>query len=251
VAPRIVPAADVADLDERWDAVGAGAWPEYNTHGDVLNRYWGRLGDEFAPFQFALFDDADELLARGSTIPCRWDGTLDGLPRGIDGVIEDGFALRERGERANALSALAIVVRPDLQGRGLSPTMVEAMRSLAREHGLRALIAPVRPRWKDRYPLVPIERYAAWTREDGLPFDPWLRLHVRLGGRILRPEPRSLRITGSVADWEEWTSMAFPETGEYVFPQGLATLAIDREKDVGRYWEPNVWTEHPVERAPD
>ena len=248
MAPRIVPVAEVADVDERWDAVAEGVWPEYNRHGDVLNRYWGRLDEDFAPFQFVLLDDTDELLARGYTIPCRWDGTLAGLPRGIDGVIEYGFALRERGGHANALSALAIVVRPDRQGRGLAATMVEAMRSLASGHGLGALIAPVRPTWKERYPLVAIERYAAWSRVDGLPFDPWLRLHVRLGGRVLRPEPRSLRITGSVGEWEEWTGMAFPESGEYVFPHGLATLAIDREDNTGRYWEPNVWMEHPVEQ---
>ena len=29
-------------------------------------------------------------------------------------------------------------------------------------------MAPVRPTWKERYPLVPIERYAAWRRPDGL-----------------------------------------------------------------------------------
>lgn len=251
MAPRIVPVAEVADVDQRWYAATAGVWPEYNTHGDVLNRYWDRLGVDFAPFQFALVDDADDLLARAHTIPCRWDGTRHGLPRGIDGVIEDGFALRESGGEANALSALAIAVRPEFQRRGLSATLLDRMRSLAREHGLRTLIAPVRPTWKERYPLAPIERYATWTRDDGLPFDPWIRLHVRLGGQILRPEPRSLRITGSVAEWEEWTGMAFPESGEYVFPQGLATLTIDREADAGRYWEPNVWIEHPRAREPD
>ena len=60
------------------------------------------------------------------------------------------------------------------------------MRANARLHGLRRLIACVRPTLKDRYPLVPIERYLEWRRDDGLPFDPWIRLHVRLGGRIAR-----------------------------------------------------------------
>jgi len=63
---------------------------------------------------------------------------------------------------------------------------------------------------------------------------------------VLRPEPHSLRITATVAEWEERVGLAFPETGEYVFPGGLATLAIDRERDVGRYWEPNVWMRHDV-----
>ena len=61
---------------------------------------------------------------------------------------------------------------------------------------------------------------------------------------MLKPEPQSLRITGTVAEWEEWTQMPFPESGDYVFPGGLATLEIDRERDAGRYWEPNVWMVH-------
>jgi hypothetical protein len=29
--------------------------------------------------------------------------------------------------------------------------------------------------------------------------------------------------------------------GPYVFPHGLAALTIDREADIGTYWEPNVY----------
>jgi hypothetical protein len=132
------------------------------------------------------------------------------------------------------------------QGKGLSGVALQGMIAIAREHGFGALIAPVRPSWKERYPLTPIERYALWRRDDGLLFDPWMRVHERLGAEILWPEPRSLRITGTVAEWEGWTDMAFPDSGEYVFPHGLATLAVDRALDVGSYWEPNVWMHHAV-----
>ncbi len=27
-------------------------WPEYNRHGDVLNRWWGLLDEELPEFQF-------------------------------------------------------------------------------------------------------------------------------------------------------------------------------------------------------
>jgi hypothetical protein len=125
--------------------------------------------------------------------------------------------------------------------------MIEGMGGIAREHGFRDLLAPLRPSWKERYPLTPIERYAQWTREDGLPFDPWIRTHVRLGAEMLRPEPQSMRISGTVAEWEDWTEMVFPESGEYVFPQGLAPLSVDREQDLGLYYEPNLWMVHRVQ----
>jgi hypothetical protein len=122
--------------------------------------------------------------------------------------------------------------------------MLRAMAGLAAGAGLAHLIAPVRPNLKERYPTIPIGRYASWTREDGTPFDPWIRVHTRLGARLGPTLPRSMRITGSVADWESWTGMRFPETGEYVFPKGLATVHIDRDRDTGQYWEPNVWLIH-------
>jgi hypothetical protein len=215
--------------------------PEYNNHGDVLNVYWPRLTEELPDFQFHVLD-GDDVLARARTIPLRWDGSVEDLPAGIDGAIARGFD--EGG--ANTLCALVIMVPRDVQGRGASKLALKGMIEVAREHELGALIAPVRPNWKERYPLTPIERYATWCRDDGLLFDPWMRVHERLGASVLKPEPHSLRITATVGEWEERVGMAFPETGEYVFPGGLATLAVDRERDVARYWEPNVWMLHDV-----
>jgi hypothetical protein len=143
-----------------------------------------------------------------------------------------------------ALSALAAEVAADYQGGGVSGLVVAAMAAVARRRHLAPLVAPVRPSWKDRYPLIAIERYARWRREDGLPFDPWLRVHARLGARVLRPEPRSLEITAPTSDWQAWTQMAFPDDGEYVFPGGLAPLSV--YKETGTYWEPNIWMQHDL-----
>ena len=74
--------------------------------------------------------------------------------------------------------------------RSDAAVIVQAMAVVAGEAGLAPLVAPIRPTWKDRYPLTAIARYATWKRPDGLPFDPWLRLHHRLGGSVLRSEPQ-------------------------------------------------------------
>ena len=55
-----------------------------------------------------------------------------------------------------------------------------------------------------------------------------------------------MTITGTVSDWESWTGMVFPESGDYVVPQALGPVTIDRENDTGRYVEPNVWIEHSL-----
>lgn len=235
------------DILERADDLTRDAWPEYNSHGDVLNQYWARLYEEFPAFQFVLYDEqADSILGKGHSIPCSWNGTTANLPEGIDAVIEQGFSLRRHSKETNALSALAIALPTENQGKGWSRVFVESMRTIASAFGLTNLIAPVRPNWKHRYPLIPIEQYARWTREDGLPFDPWIRVHRRLRGEILRTAPRSLKISGTVAEWEQWTNMVFPETGMYVIPDGLAPVRVDREADLGLYWEPNIWMRHSV-----
>jgi len=144
-----------------------------------------------------------------------------------------------------ALMAIAISVAPSQQGRQLSSRMIQTFTDNARVSGLaNGVIAPVRPTWKARYPLIPIETYMSWRRDDGLHFDPWLRVHERVGGEILAAAPRSMVIRGPASDWAEWTGMAFPADGEYVFPGALATLLV--EDGVGTHVEPNVWVVHRV-----
>jgi len=185
---------------------------------------------------------------RASRILVAWsrDGTDTGLGPGIDATITGAFDLRAGGGRPTAVSALAAETPPRHQRRGLAKIMLQAMAGLARDTRLAHLIAPVRPTLKERCPITPIERYARWTRPDGTPFDPGVRVHTKLGARIGPAIPRSLHITGTVGNWESWTGMLFPETGDYTFPAGLSPVRIDLDNDVGEYWEPNVWIIHQV-----
>jgi GNAT superfamily N-acetyltransferase len=235
---------------ELWNAtagISQEVWPEYNQHGDVLNRYWGRLLDEFPDFQFVLYDDQRrEVIAEGHTAPCCWDATPEGLGDGIDAMIAAVFEARTAASRPTALCALAAEIRPRFQGRGLASVVLDAMADLARDMRLAHLIAPVRPSCKDRYPIIPIERYILWAREDGEPFDPWIRTHTRRGGTIVKPAPQSMRITGTIAEWELWTDMRFPDDGQFTFPDGLAPVEIEHARDLGSYWEPNVWIVHAI-----
>lgn len=238
----VVTAAERPDLWSTASDLFREVWPEYNHHGDFSDRYFGALIPTHAHLQTLVCDlESEQVVARGRTLPLRWDGTLADLPAGIDAA-----GLRAVSERAapTALMALAAEVAAERHGRGVSTLVLEAMTEAARRARLAPLLAPVRPTWKDRYPLTPIERYATWTRADRLPFDPWVRVHARLGATTLRPEPCSMRISGPAADWERWTGMSFPRDGAYVFPRGLAPLHV--ESGQGRYWEPNVWMLHRV-----
>jgi hypothetical protein len=106
------------------------------------------------------------------------------------------------------------------------------------------VVAPLRPTWKHRYPLVPMAEYAVWVRDDGLSVDPWIRTHQRMGAEVLGPAPRSMVIEGNVAEWETWADMAFPVSGDYVVPDALNLVHVDRERDRAVYVEENLWVRH-------
>ncbi|HKQ00774.1 MAG TPA: GNAT family N-acetyltransferase [Actinomycetes bacterium] len=223
----------------------AAGWPEFMQHDPAAERHQARLATELAGFQALLVDrEKDELAALGVSIPFTWDGTLGGLPAGWDAVVEQGIGDLDEGRRPTALSALSVTVAPERRGQGLSRLVVQGLKATAARAGLGTLLAPVRPSGKGAYPLTPMERYVRWARPDGAPFDPWLRTHWRLGGEVLGVCPASMEITAEVATWEAWTGLAFPETGPYVVPGALVPVAIDRERDLGRYLEPNVWLRH-------
>ena len=53
-----------------------------------------------------------------------------------------------------------------------------------------------------------------------------------------------MTIPGTVAQWEQWSGMVFPESGAYVVPGAFTPVDVDRKRDHGLYVEPNVWTVH-------
>jgi hypothetical protein len=213
-------------------------------HGDIT--HWDRLFDEFADLQVLFCEPEDTVVAVGHTVPFVWDGDPETLPPTLARLMNGAVHTYRDGQTPNALSALAALVAASHQRRGLSAEILRSMRSLARERGMHALVAPVRPTLKSAYPLTPFERYVGWRREDGTSFDPWLRVHHRLGAEYLKLMPESVTVAGTVSEWERWTGMAFPESGPYVVPGALQPVRIDRERDEGRYEDPNVWMRHPV-----
>jgi GNAT superfamily N-acetyltransferase len=245
-ALRPVTLAERPDLLEALDAHNSAAWPEYMLHFPVAGRLWHHLEEEFAAWQLMLLDGDGRIAAAGNSAPLAWDGTDEGLPAGWDDQFERTVDGLRAGIAPNTLGAIQIVVAPERRGEGLAGRMIELFRGRARAAGLRALVACVRPTEKHRYPLTPIERYAAWTRPDGLPFDAWIRVHVRLGGRLVRAAPASMVADGTVAAWEERTGMAFPESGPYVVPLLTNPVEVDREADRVTYRDANVWVVHDL-----
>ena len=234
------------DLAEVVPAVLAARWPTFMLAGrpghDVDLSALARQ----APEHQIVALDGDEVLGVGLSVPLDWDGTSAGLPAGWDGAVSAGAALLAAGDAPTAVCALSITMTAAATGRGLAAGMIGGLKAAAVAAGARALIGPVRPIRKPEYPLIPMAEYARWRTADGAVFDPWLRLHLRLGARQLGVAEGSMTISGTVARWQNWTGLALPGSGRYVIPGGLVPLSVDVGADRGVYREPNVWVAHPI-----
>jgi GNAT superfamily N-acetyltransferase len=223
-------------------------WPAFMLHDQVANNLWHELLDRFAEYQFALYDTRNRRVAgMGNSFPLRWEEPLEHLPEdGWDWAFQEAVKNHKQGLAPNLHCAIQIILRRDYQGQGLSDSMVNAVRAVTSAQGLQALIIPLRPSEKHRYPLISLDDYITWTNEQGQPFDLWLRVHIRLGAKIIKVCHHSKTIRGTRAEWETWTGMKFPQSGEYFIPSALNPIEINIEKDEGIYIEPNVWIVHEV-----
>jgi GNAT superfamily N-acetyltransferase len=242
-----VPLAERPDLAAAIPDILSSRWPTFMLAGNPGHQVdLTHLLTEQAPHhQILLLDTDDTVLGVGLSVPLHWDGTSPGLPPGWDGAVTASADLLAQGASPSMVSALSVTISPQAAGQGHAASIIRALKAAAARIGAPGLLVPVRPILKPQYPLIPLDRFIAWRTPNGRVFDPWLRLHQRLGAKVLAIAHHSMTITGSASDWEDWTGLAFPESGDYTIPGGLVPLPIDRETDTGTYREPNVWVFHP------
>ncbi len=245
---KVVTGVDEANLLALAHEVTRPCWPEFMLKDALANRYWDQLYEIFPQYQFALREEStQELIAVANSIPLYWDRAHRDLPdEGWDWALDKAFQDHKRDILPTVQCALQIVVPPAVRGKQLSQAMIGHMKRIGAENGLTALLAPIRPVLKHLYPLTDIDAYMDWERPDGKPFDPWLAAHVRAGARKIKTCHKAMRIEGTVAEWEQWTGMRFPDSGQYVVAGALLPITIDRSKDHGLYVEPNYWMHHPI-----
>ncbi|MFH1739484.1 MAG: hypothetical protein ABIH23_10800 [bacterium] len=231
------------DYAEKLSALSQQTWPEFLRHGD--DYHWGELRKRFARFQL-LFISGSDLIGVGHTVPLRWNNETDSLPDTIEEIILSAIKCHEQKQTPNTLAALAVMVSAPYRGKGLSTEILTAMKLLAKENHLKSLIVPVRPTLKSRYPITPFDQYVTWKRTDGSPFDPWLRVHWKLGASVLRIVPKAMTVEGTVEKWESWTDVRFPASGEYIVEGALQPIIIDHSNNAGRYEDPNLWMLHTI-----
>ena len=227
------------------------AWPEFMLHDETADLHFEE--PDFSACldtSFAVIDPArpDVAIGRAFAVPFAFGiAGREALPdTGWDGVIRWAHRDRVLGRTATAVSALEITLLPAYRGRGGSAVVLRAMAAHVRGMGYRELFVPVRPTAKHLEPFTGMAEYARRVRADGLPPDPWLRVHVRAGGVVVKVAPTSMVVTGTVAEWQRWSGMVFGASGPQVVPGALSPVHVSLEQDHGVYVEPNVWLRHEL-----
>lgn len=217
----------------------------------------------------------DAILARG-VLQAK---ARQGLPPDTE---QTGHEAEEEAARLtnapNALAGLLVNVLPAWRDKGIADALLDNFKRVATENNLQTLVLPLRPTRKDRYPEVTTDEYLTWTEagpyqrgfhhtlQEGvdantaLPFDPWLRKHVRMGALPVKLAPRSFQLLASPHEWRELLAADIDTYGS-VYNQlcengdrkELKTFSVDGrpltwnpEQTVGSYTETDLWVMHSV-----
>ncbi|MEU2319971.1 N-acetyltransferase [Streptomyces althioticus] len=226
----------------------ADSWPEFVIADLVGSACFPRIAAELPAYVLFAEDERGEVVATAHSVPFALHAPGRGsLPvSGWDQVLVWAFADLRTGVRPDTVSAIAVTVTPEAQGRGLSALVLAAMRDNARAHGFTEVVAPVRPSAKHLEPRTPVEEYVRRVRPDGLPEDPWMRVHARAGATVERVAPASMTVSASLDQWRHWTGLPFDTSGPVEVPRVLVPVHCDVERDHAVYVEPNVWMRHPL-----
>ena len=229
--------ACVALENEIWEDL---SFLEYTS---AHHAHYDNLLARFPEFHMCVVEmGSGELVATGTCVPLKIASDAVLPHEGWDWIVDT--VQSQNGAGANTLGALSVSVSKQHRDLGLARDMIDAMRALAARKKISKIIVPVRPSAKCDHPFVPMDQYVDWLDDRGRIFDPWLRSHVAVGGRIMGVCDRSMIVEQPVEFWKSWTRGNLDQDGRVPVKGALAP--VDIKAGVGRYVEPNVWVAHSV-----
>jgi GNAT superfamily N-acetyltransferase len=243
--------ATIVTLAERPDLAAAvrsmpNTWPEFMVNDPVAEVFLPQLAHVFPEHQLVSLDETGTVVGKVHSVPFAWTGLDADLPeRGWEAIVERAF-VADRNNPPTAVSLLEAQVVPAERGRGLSAVLLQAARGNVQRLGIEHLFGPVRPTGKSSEPRTPMSQYVGRLRGDGLPVDPWLRVHARLGARVVKICPVSMTVAANLQRWREWTGLPLRTSGLVGVPGALTPVHVSVEHDHAVYVEPNVWMHHRV-----
>ena len=217
------------------------AFPEIIHASPTIEKYWDRLEKYFPEYQQYLISKKGDLIGFMNSVPFYIDTTLVDLSEeGWDWMLAEGVEGYERGQPANYLGGLQVIVRKEYQNRGFSKVILSQIKSVVRYSALSKLVIPIRPTKKYLFPNMSMSDYMK-LKDGNRIYDPWIRTHVKNGAQIIKPCEVSMKVEGDLNFWEKILKMSIETSGCYTCHEALNIINIDYENNYGVYLEPNIW----------
>jgi GNAT superfamily N-acetyltransferase len=228
--------------EESW-ALERKVWAPFNWEAE------GATGVDYFPELHLVAVSAGKIVGTIDGCPLDWDGDPEHLPElGWTGMIE---AARRGFEDLSPrwVGAIGTSVDPEFESSGLAGRLLTALRDVALTLGYAGVAAPVRPVSRWRMPQVSLEEYAKARLSDGRHFDPWVRVHERIGGRIVAVCEQSASFVGDHEQWERWLGMRLPVDGRVLAAPRTVDF-LDLFMGVGVLTEGSIWMVHSPHTTP-
>ena len=207
-----------------------------------------------------VFVDAagNELIGHGVTTRIDWDQNVDHLPDGWQGAVRASYQdVCVDHKQPNTLVGLFILVEDRFRQHGWANNIIEEMRRLGRTRSMASLIIPLRPplRYQKEYADMPMTEFAALKREDGQPTDHWIRLHTRLGAKIIGVSDASHQHALPLKDfYRQIAANPIARSGYTLVQQrdgGWYKAYVDLEHEFVLIRQGCVWVQHPLSASLD
>lgn len=171
----------------------------------------------------------ETVVAGGIMTQIQWDGQTDTVPGGWEEAVQRAYTDQIEERDSNTLVALLAFTSPRFRGRGMAGTVIDKMIEIARARNFKSFILPLLPpsQFESDKIDVPMKELQTITRDDGLPYDYWIRLHKKKGATILNSSDYSHRFVMTLSDFHKNVSSAPIETS------GDSVVMMDRDRVLG------------------
>lgn len=170
----------------------------------------------FPEGQIALWGADGRPVASLSLNRFSWDGDIDKLPTWDELAGDPPTYENTYNPQGNSVGMMSINVRPDIQGGGLTQSIIESTRKITEDLGIENVMGSFRPSQFGQFskdnPDYKFEHHVNRTDERGLPVDKWLRALHRNGMRMLRVDDGAMIVDNIKREKvEEWSRIYKPE----------------------------------------
>ncbi len=192
-----------------------------------------------------VLSNNDRLIGHGVLCRISWDESINDLPIGwSDSTYRSSIEKNYK----NTYVALFARVQNEFRQQGYAAKLIKFMKEFSIIEN-KNLIIPLRPpfRYKKEYAQMSFSDFSSLVRDDGMPLDPWIRLHQRIGATRLSTSEFSHQHVMSMQDFcSSFPYVKYDKTGYYMVSinKEIYNSFVDVERGVVTINQGCLWVRH-------